>query len=150
MEAVFGQEIGEDGAHLLEAECDLAALLLAGVSDDGEMGRVNFEPGGLGSGSERDTEDHGEETYAERDRQESRHGRRAKGFKEMLPRASCERSSEDRLQVKEKPRDAGPDTYSAKDTRHACQVTSDYGGMVLVSMVLKYHSQERVGRSRGG
>jgi hypothetical protein len=93
MESVFGQEIGEDGAHLFEAECNLAAFLLACVGNYGEMRRVNFEPGRLGSRSERDTKDHGDEAYAERDRQESRHGRRAKGFKEMLPRASCERSS---------------------------------------------------------
>jgi len=86
MQAVFGQKIGEDGAHLLEAEGDLAAFLLAGVGDYGEMGRVNFEPGGLGSGSAWDTKERGEEAYAERDRRESRHGRHAEGFKEMLPR----------------------------------------------------------------
>src|ERR1700732_3278332 len=77
VEAVSGQEIGEDGAHLLEAEGDLAAFLLACVGDHGGMRRENFEPGGLGRGSERDTKDHGEEAYAERDRQDSRHGRRA-------------------------------------------------------------------------
>ena len=102
METISGQEIGEYGAHLLEAEGDLAAFLLTCVSDDGEMCRVNFEPGRFGSGTERGTEDRGEEAYAKRDRQESRHGRRAEGSKEMLPRASCERSPEVRMQVKEK------------------------------------------------
>lgn len=77
MDAIFAQEIGEDSAHLLEAEGDLTAFLLAGVGDYGEMRRVNFEPGRLRGGSERDKEDRGEEAYAERDRQGSRHGRRA-------------------------------------------------------------------------
>ena len=86
MEAVFGQEVGEDGPHLLEAEGDFAAFLLAGVCNYGEMRRVNFEPGRFGSRSERDRKDHREEAYAERDRTESRHSRRVEGFKEMLPR----------------------------------------------------------------
>ena len=65
--AIFAQEIGEDGAHLLEAEGDLAAFLLAGIGDHGEMGRVNFQPGRFGSETERDTEDRGKEAYAKRD-----------------------------------------------------------------------------------
>ena len=91
MEAIFRQEIGEDCAHLLEAEGDLTAFLLAGVGDHSEMRRMNFEPGRLGSESERDAKDHGEEAYAKRDRQESRHSRRAEGFKQMLPRRWRER-----------------------------------------------------------
>ena len=76
MEVIFPQQSGEDSAHLLEAEGDLTAFLLAGIGDDREVGRVNFEPGRLGSGSERDRQDRGEDAYAERDRQGSRHGRR--------------------------------------------------------------------------
>lgn len=82
MEPILAQENGEDGAHLLEAEGDLTAFLLAGIGDHGEMRRVNFKPGRLGGGTERRTEDRREEAYAKRNRQNSRHGRpRAEGFR---------------------------------------------------------------------
>lgn len=76
MEPIFAQETGEDGAHLLEAERDLTAFFLAGVGDHREMRRVNFEPGRLGCRNQGHTEDGGEEAYAKRNRQNSRHGRR--------------------------------------------------------------------------
>ena len=37
VEALLTQQSGEDGAHLLEAQGDLAAFLFAGVGDDGEV-----------------------------------------------------------------------------------------------------------------
>src|ERR1700730_16771956 len=51
-EMFLTQQGGEDGAHLLEAEGDLAASFLASIGDHSEMGGVDFEPRvGVGSRS---------------------------------------------------------------------------------------------------
>jgi hypothetical protein len=44
VEAVFGEEAGEDGSHLLEAEGDFAPFLVAGVRDDREVRGMDFDP----------------------------------------------------------------------------------------------------------
>ena len=46
VEALFHQEYGEDGTHLLKAQCNFFAFFLACVSDDREMRGVDFEPRG--------------------------------------------------------------------------------------------------------
>src|SRR3954451_6116285 len=51
VDAVFAEEIGENGTHLFKAKGNFAAFLLAGVGDNGEMSGVNLEPGGLGGGT---------------------------------------------------------------------------------------------------
>ncbi len=38
VEPILPQQGGEDGAHLLESERDLAALFVSGIRDDGEVG----------------------------------------------------------------------------------------------------------------
>jgi hypothetical protein len=43
-QTLFSQQHSEDGAHLLEAQCDLAAFFFAGIGNDGEMCGVDFEP----------------------------------------------------------------------------------------------------------
>src|SRR5215469_3015843 len=80
VQAIFAQEISEYGAHLLEAQGDLAALLFAGVGDDGVVRGVNFKPRRLSRVSARRTELGGEQDYAERDGPEANHSRRAEAL----------------------------------------------------------------------
>ena len=44
VEAVFHQQGGEDGAHLLEAQRNFFAFFFASIGDDGEVRGVNFKP----------------------------------------------------------------------------------------------------------
>src|SRR5205807_6095819 len=48
VEAVFAEQGGKDGAHLLKAEGDLTSFLVAGVGDDREVYGVDLKPWRLG------------------------------------------------------------------------------------------------------
>src|SRR4249920_3182343 len=56
VEAVFAEQIGEDGAHLLESQRNLASFLFSSIRDDGEVDGVNLQPARLvgGTGGIRD------------------------------------------------------------------------------------------------
>ena len=75
VETFFAQQSAEDGAHLLEAESDLAAFLFTGVGENGEVGGMDFKPGrwrfGRWSGAQERRAKR--ECDAERDRSRARH-----------------------------------------------------------------------------
>ena len=53
VEAVLRKQRSEDGAHLLEAQSNLAPAFFARVGDDGEVSRMDFQPGRFGGGGKR-------------------------------------------------------------------------------------------------
>jgi hypothetical protein len=135
VEAIFRQEIGKDGSHLLETQGDLAAFFFPGISDDRVMGRVNFEPRGLDGGTEGHAEDNDEDAYAERDGQESRHGHRAEGLYANATTVAFRALSWVWFDQRKGPAMRGLDTVSANTTGHACQAISDYGDRMALSMI---------------
>ena len=86
MQAISREQGRKNGTHLLEAQRDFASFFVSGIGNDGEMRRMNLEPGRLGGpgGSAENATSKASNSGMERLRGIG--CQRGKGVKEMLPR----------------------------------------------------------------